>query len=237
MMTSFNETTTTVVDQEIAQAIAQTPEQAKRGFTLTEIAIVLGIIGLILGSIWVAAASVYQNLRVSKTQTLMLAAVQNIRSLYASGNTTGDTGTATKLTQGLAAAGVFPSDAVTLSSGTYTISAPWSGSSVEVFNSKQNGSTAAGDAFEISVLGIPQAACINLATSLTGSGKDPGLLMVNAAKVSGTYAGTAVPAADSCVADACVKVTFPVTATNAVLGCSATTATGNNVTFTFRVKG
>ena len=43
--------------------------QRRRGFTLTEIAIVLGIVGLILGAIWVAAAAVYNNLRVSHADT------------------------------------------------------------------------------------------------------------------------------------------------------------------------
>src|ERR1700740_210314 len=55
----------------------------KRGFTLTEIAIVLGIIGLILGAIWVAAAAVYNNMRTSKATTEILTAVQNVRALYA----------------------------------------------------------------------------------------------------------------------------------------------------------
>src|SRR5882762_1552401 len=58
-------------------------EQEKRGFTLTEIAIVLGIVGLILGAIWVAAAAVYSNLRTSKATTELLNIVQNVRALYA----------------------------------------------------------------------------------------------------------------------------------------------------------
>jgi prepilin-type N-terminal cleavage/methylation domain-containing protein len=37
----------------------------RRGFTLTEIAIVLGIVGLILGAIWTAASHVYANNRVT----------------------------------------------------------------------------------------------------------------------------------------------------------------------------
>src|SRR5690349_11023145 len=58
-------------------------DEAKRGFTLTEIAIVLGIVGLILGAIWVAAAAVYNNLRTSKGTTELLTVVQNVRALYA----------------------------------------------------------------------------------------------------------------------------------------------------------
>src|SRR5580700_11353983 len=58
-------------------------KKEERGFTLTEIAIVLGIIGLILGALWVAAAAVYTNLRTSKTTTQLLTITQNLRALYA----------------------------------------------------------------------------------------------------------------------------------------------------------
>lgn len=36
---------------------------AQKGFNLIEAAIVLGIVGLVVGGIWVAATSVYANLR------------------------------------------------------------------------------------------------------------------------------------------------------------------------------
>src|SRR5271170_6840773 len=62
-------------------------EKEERGFTLTEIAIVLGIIGLILGAIWVAAAAVYTNMRTSKTTTELLDIVQNMRAMYATSGT------------------------------------------------------------------------------------------------------------------------------------------------------
>src|SRR3984957_16106234 len=61
--------------------------QRRRGFTLTEIAIVLGIIGLILGAIWVAAAAVYNNMRTSKTTTELLDVAQNLRGMYATAGT------------------------------------------------------------------------------------------------------------------------------------------------------
>ena len=55
------------------------PTPRKKGFTLTEIAIVLGIIGLILGAIWVAAASVYQNQRIGHANTALLHTAQSVR--------------------------------------------------------------------------------------------------------------------------------------------------------------
>ncbi|MGQ3505077.1 type II secretion system protein, partial [Enterococcus faecalis] len=67
---------TTQVSPETVIDTAPRREQAKRGFTLTEIAIVLGIIGLILGAIWVAAGAVYSNLRVSKATTQLLQITQ-----------------------------------------------------------------------------------------------------------------------------------------------------------------
>ena len=61
----------------------------RRGFTLTEIAIVLGIVGLILGAIWAAASAVYENLKFSQAQQGITLSAQQVRSLFASSNTTG----------------------------------------------------------------------------------------------------------------------------------------------------
>src|ERR1700677_388286 len=88
-------------------------EKRKKGFTLTEIAIVLGIIGLILGAIWTAAAAVYNNQRIAHANTAILQTAQGVRSLYANATSTGYA-TATDVTTMLAGANVLPSD---LSSG------------------------------------------------------------------------------------------------------------------------
>lgn len=44
----------------------------RRGFNLIEAAIVLGVIGLVIGGIWVAAAKVQQNMRVNDAEKLIL---------------------------------------------------------------------------------------------------------------------------------------------------------------------
>ncbi len=59
---------TNVTKKLSGQSSAQT---RRHGFTLTEIAIVLGIIGLILGAVWKAASSVYQSANVTTLQQQM----------------------------------------------------------------------------------------------------------------------------------------------------------------------
>ena len=60
----------------------------QRGFTLTEIAIVLGIIGLILSGVWTASSAVYENNRQNRfSQELM--GIQQAVNLY--GPSLGDT--------------------------------------------------------------------------------------------------------------------------------------------------
>ncbi|HUY67915.1 MAG TPA: prepilin-type N-terminal cleavage/methylation domain-containing protein, partial [Alphaproteobacteria bacterium] len=54
----------------------------RRGFTLTEVAIVLGIVGIILGAIWAAAAKVYANNKVAQADTEIMDIVQGIRATY-----------------------------------------------------------------------------------------------------------------------------------------------------------
>ena len=61
------------------------PARHRRAFTLTELAIVLGVIGLILGAIWTAAAKVYANNRVNKGVQQVLAVSNGVRSIYNKG--------------------------------------------------------------------------------------------------------------------------------------------------------
>ena len=137
-------------------------EAKKRGFTLTEIAIVLGIVGLILGAIWVAAAAVYNNLRVTHANTAILQTVQGIRALYATTNTI--TPVASDVTAALITAGVIPKDLGTAA----PLTDPWPSG---VTNVESN---AAGDGFQVAMTQVPQAACINLLVLVNGTNGDPG---------------------------------------------------------------
>ncbi|MDX2027967.1 MAG: type 4 pilus major pilin, partial [Alphaproteobacteria bacterium] len=135
---------------------------ATRGFTLTEIAIVLGIIGLILGAIWVAAAAVYSNMRTSKATTQLLQVTQAVRALYSTSSVTGAGAGNVNITADLIRAGVFPNDTVDITAGTVTNSF---GGSIFVSSSTI---TTGGDAFSVLFSGVPQSGCIAMLVANTG---------------------------------------------------------------------
>jgi len=78
------------------------------GFTLTELAIVLGIIGLILGAIWVAASKVYQNNRANTAVKEAETILGNYRSMFTTHQI--DTGDWADLTCVGVQSGYFPED-------------------------------------------------------------------------------------------------------------------------------
>jgi len=79
-----------------------------RGFTMTELSIVLGIMGLVLGAIWTASATVYERYRVNKAVYQTTAILQKMRTLYAEQNTF-DSG---PLTASMLAANIFSPDMI-----------------------------------------------------------------------------------------------------------------------------
>jgi len=163
-----------------------------RGFTLTEAAIVLGIVGLILGAIWVAAGAVYNNQRIATTSTQILQMVNGIRSLYAA-STTVDIG---DISLNLAKAGAVPKDMVLLNSSNVPVGVRdiWDGDvTITGVNSGEN--------FSVAFEDVPQEACANLLVRLTGQGRDTGFISAGAASqilLSGKSGITVTEAVASC---------------------------------------
>ncbi len=54
----------------------------RRGFNLVEAAIVLGVIGLVIGGIWVAASKITNDLKLNQATTGLLLIVDQYRSIY-----------------------------------------------------------------------------------------------------------------------------------------------------------
>jgi prepilin-type N-terminal cleavage/methylation domain-containing protein len=214
----------------------------KRGFTLTEIAIVLGIIGLILGAIWVAAAAVYTNLRTSKTTTQLLTITQNLRALYATSASVDPAADMTTIPFTNVAAGaqttyiqsnIFPADAVITTSGkatTYTVEDAW-GASINIVSAK---AVATSDSFAINFDNVPVSACITILTSNTGPGRDPALYGFGVAASGGLAIAATATAGNNIGA---TPTLFPLAASTAQTKCTAPGTTGVNVAFQFKLRG
>ena len=181
-----------------------------RGFTLTEAAIVLGIVGLILGAIWVAAASVYANLRVKQTSEQLLQIAQGIRALHATNTTIP---AATTMIQ-LARAGVIPKDMLDDAVNPTAVTNIWGG--VMTAQNVRTTNVVAGDAFVITFPNVPQQACVDLAVRNSGQGRDAGLIGIAAAAATATA--------------------FPISTAAAIAICPSTAAAGNPISFTFRLR-
>ena len=63
-------------------ALQQQRDRAqKRGFSLIEAAIVLGVVGAVIGGIWYSAAAMYENYKVNKTVEGIFSTARNVQNL------------------------------------------------------------------------------------------------------------------------------------------------------------
>jgi type II secretory pathway pseudopilin PulG len=77
----------------------------QRGFNLIEAAIVLGIVGLVVGGIFAAASATYDNLKAQDTSKGIVQIVQNLKSVYSN-----NPAAAVVNDDSLATAGIIPKD-------------------------------------------------------------------------------------------------------------------------------
>lgn len=144
-------------------------QASKKGFTLTEAAIVLGIVGLILGAIWVAAGSVYRNMRVATTTDQLLQIVQAIRSLHATQPAIDPALNIINLSR----AGGVPKDMMNDINTPTAITNVWGGAVVLTRESATE--------FTVTFEDVPNDACADLLTRNTGSGRDTGIVSAGSA--------------------------------------------------------
>lgn len=150
----------------------------RRGFTLTEIAIVLGVVGIIVGGIWAAADNVSETRKENDAVAELQTIVHNMYNLYGGRSTpsctpSGPNGSA-DITPCLLSAQVIPSayaDAVTAG----TAINPWSGfgttyfsggGGVSVFGA-QSGSVTGPAQFRVSFYDVSYGGCVALINQAT----------------------------------------------------------------------
>lgn len=137
----------------------------KGGFNLIEIAIVMAVVGLIIGGIYVAAATVYKNVRESTTEDDLLQIVESVRNAYQSQGSLGNVSNSGVPLPNLIAAGILPSDMVSSIADTTT--------AVNAFGGTVTiGSASSADlsGFTISLSNIPQSVCIDILVQNTAGG-------------------------------------------------------------------
>ena len=169
----------------------------KRGFNLIEIAIVLAVIGLVIGGIYVAASSVTENQRKQKAQSQLLTLVQNFRAAYANQSWTSSSAPTNKE---LYYSHVIPADIIpddTTSPNTFT----------GAFGTVAIGNGGATD-FTVTLNSVPQSACIDLIAKNFGTAAQVSQIGLTSIKAGATGA---------------TAVTAPYSVTNATTACVAGT--------------
>lgn len=169
---------------------------AQKGFNLIEAAIVLGIVGLVVGGIWVAATSVYANLRNKTATDQLLKIAQGVRALYATSANMANA--AVDVTQDMARANILPGNLLTTTATAATSANtvnPWNGN-VGVLGATAAGAGAAANATAFAVVfsAIPSAACVDFLMRNAGSSRDTGLntIVYGASAVPNAMPGTAI---------------------------------------------
>jgi hypothetical protein len=161
------------------------PKPSVLGMNLTEIALVLSIVGLVLGAVWAAANQFYAagNIRRAGQQILLI--TQNMRGLFADqGGVTGANGAATN--QVLDQLKIFPLEMRTNQAAVNgNVVNPWAGIVRTAADDCTGVETSANPqaCFGITYQSVPQDACIRLLDKTAQAGI--GLVQVTISNVNG----------------------------------------------------
>lgn len=151
------------------------PKAPQSGFTLTEVALAMAIIGFIVGAIWAAGSSVNKKARNDQALSQMRMVVQNIRNIY--GSTFRFSSTNKDVTDMMINAGIFPADMLANNVPT----SPWQ-TQIVVRSGSVN------SAFSYEWSSLSKSTCKALAGMLGGAGRDR--QMVEIATDSDTFSSS-----------------------------------------------
>ena len=158
-----------------------------KGFTLTELAIVFGVMGLILGAVWVAGNNARDNRKVSLAVNEIITIVHNIREMYAERSSFSGLPVDSEVSGLLMNAGVFPAEMINTSTGSPVIN-PWGGGTLLWVN---HGGI--NNSFWVSMYNLTRRGCTDIATALGTNGAVVGLLDVESWFSTTNGSGQSVP--------------------------------------------
>ena len=143
-------------------------------FTLTEVAIVLGVLGSVLIGIWAAFNSINENNQANRTYAIITEIVSNIRTTYNNQAPVNMPAANTRITSQLNTLGIFPSDLVFNNTGnpdTDWVETTWGGR-IQMLLIPSAGMYGRGPGFMVDFFRLTVAQCIRLATNLTQNRND-----------------------------------------------------------------
>lgn len=135
-----------------------TRNRRRRGLTLTELVVVLGVIGVVFGTIWWAAAKARESQRQNDAVAELQTIAQNVSTLMAGRTFSKSAGT--DITADLINAQAVPSSYLNSNDAT-KVDHPWRASSVTM---AVRTTTTAQDSFSISFSKVSRGGCIALLT-------------------------------------------------------------------------
>ncbi len=131
-----------------------------QGFSLIEAAIVLGVVGLVIGGIWTAASSVSEGHKISETVNGIIYTVRRVQGLISMQDAEA-IGDEVYITDALIASKAFPSNWI---NGNFATN-PFGGSVTSWTKT-----TSTGQRFSLFLDSIPRAPCIKLVVKLSSIG-------------------------------------------------------------------
>ena len=204
----------------VLPARAPLMSKKRQGFSLIEAAIVLGVIGLVIGGIWIAASSMMENYRVQGMTKDIFVIASNVQKLMSNADANTLAGAAS-IEFELAQAGGFPKNWET----SVGIRDPYFGSMLNL----QNYYAGATPYFVIGLYRIPRSICIKLVTAVSQSG-----YLAGSKETGGTWDQLATrPTLGVISVSAGLNniVQFPITPSAAASGCDNTGVNGQNNIF------
>ncbi|MGE4350882.1 MAG: type II secretion system protein [Bdellovibrionales bacterium] len=184
--------------------------KTRRGFSLSEFAIVLAIMGLVLGALWGVVAIVRENGKRQEMTQIMVVLVQNIRDFYSSRIRVADKDNATDMasvTSYLLQQNVIPSDLIrTRSASTLVADHPWGATSASGATLSEGGILVDGWSngarfFRIQLRGLEYSSCVALTDRLSG----PDMVGLYLLSINGSASHTTLPVSPDVAMTECVK--------------------------------
>lgn len=180
--------------------------QRFRGFSLIEAAIILGVIGVVIGGIWAGANAITISNQKSDVLKTTLSIVQGVRNLYV-GQTVASN---TNITSNMVQAGIVPAGWV---NGSGTISSPWN-QGVTIY--------ATSNGVHIYFTSVPKSLCADLVFRMPALVTRPEELTTDV----GCSEGIASPISRSAATTYCSSTTNTVRWNFSLRGGAPSTSTG-----------